>query len=572
MTSPTDVISMGMTGETAQVSNMQVVAARSLSAAIVASLVAMAVLHALNRNLGIDTSWFTNMMMGLGLGGAGSLLAHKVPHNAIGWIMLLAAGANATAGVAREWAVFVYIGGRDLPGAAFAAWWGSWPFVISLATLPLVLLLFPDGKLLSRRWMPAVWALVIFTILETGQIMFEPGPFTDDLPNLNNPFGVNWPGLAALGTIGRAGFPAIIVLSIAALAVRTRTADTETRQQLRWVFAGGTFLAIEVSIELLPWTGDHLAFAWTGPLALAVFLASLAVAVLRYRLWDLDLLIRMSIIYGALIAIVTAVYVAVVGIFGVLTDSELRIGPSLVAAAVGVGVFTMLRDRVQRGVERLLYGDRGDPHRALAKVGEKLDQADSADAVLDEVVEAVAHSLRLGGVALMVADSGEAARFGDLGLQTHSLPLMFRDSQVGELVVSPRRGSRMGSSEISTLTELARPVAAVVQAVAVGQELKRSRRALITAREEERRLVVRNLHDGLGPALAAVRMKLDSAAILIGSDTGAARAIIAQLAIDLRSTIVDIRRLVYDLQPPQLDEVGLLQAISDQARLFSGPL
>ena len=125
---------------------------------------------------------------------------------------------------------------------------------------------------------------------------------------------------------------------------------------------------------------------------------------------------------------------------------------------------------------------------------------------------------------------------------------------------------------MAILADLARPVAAVLHAVGVSEELQRSRHALVTAREAERRRVRRNLHDGLGPALAAVRMKLGSASILVDSDPERAKEVIDRLAIDIRSTIPDIRRLVYDLQPPERDEVGLLQALAEQARSFSGPL
>lgn len=543
-----------------------------LTGTIVVFLVAMTILYGSNRHLHLDTWWFGNTVLALGLGAYGWLLARKVPQNPIGWLMLAAALANSSMGLAREWAVAATLGGHALPGATLAGWWGTWPYVISLATLPAILLVFPDGRLPGPRWRAVAVLLGSSTVMGLVEVMFFPGPFSDDLPMLVNPVGSDWVGLTVLGVLGRAGLGICIIAAVASLVVRTRRADAETRQQLRWVVLGASVLGIEVFLEIVPWPGDHTFFSWAGPLAVALFLGCLAVAVLRFRLWDLKLLLRMSLVYGILIAIITAVYVAVVAGFGAMADEQVAIGPSLVAAALGAAVFAFLRDRVQRVVERAFYGDRSDPYRALSKLGRRLDQPVSADSVLDEVVDAVAQSLRLGRVALVIPDVGEVAVVGHAEGPSRSLPLVFRDSEVGELVVTARPGSRLGGSELTILADLARPVAAVVHAVSVGEELQRSRRELVTAREAERRRVRRDLHDGLGPALAAVRMKLDSASILIDSDPERARVVIDQLTIDIRSTIADIRRLVHDLQPPELDEVGLVQALADRARSFSGPL
>ncbi|MGB3410215.1 MAG: sensor histidine kinase [Microthrixaceae bacterium] len=543
-----------------------------VSGVVVLCVVAMTGLHLAAGNTGVDTGWPANLAMALGLGGVGSVLAHKVPRNPIGWLMVTAGLANGVMAVGREWAVFVTVRHPSLPGATLAAWFGSWPNIIALATLPLTLTLFPNGSLPSRRWRAVVWGLFGCMLMGVAEGMFTWGAFTEDLPTLTNPLGIRWSGLAVLGTIGRIGFVLTIAAALVSLAVKTRRADSVTRQQLRWVFFGASVLAAETVLEVLPWRGSDVFFVWTQPLALAVFLISIAVAVLRYRLWDLDLLIRMSLIYGVLIVLVTAVYVAVVGAFGQIADEQLQLGPSLIAAALGAAVFALLRDRVQRGVERIFYGDRGDPYRALSKLGERLDQPVPADSVLDEVVDAVAQSLRLGRVSLVVPGTGEVASVGDSDAPTSATALMFRDTQVGELIVAPRPGSRIRASEMRILSDLARPVAAVVHAVSVTDELQRSRRDLVTAREAERRKIRRNLHDGLGPALAAVRMKLDSAAMLLDTNPDAAKSVIDQLGADIRSTIADIRHLVYDLQPPKLDEIGLLESISEQARSFSGPL
>ncbi len=293
---------------------------------------------------------------------------------------------------------------------------------------------------------------------------------------------------------------------------------------------------------------------------------------LRYRLWDIDVLIELSLVYGVLSAVVTMVYLGLVALAGSLADSQIDIGSSLLAAAVAAAVFALLRYRVQRFIERLFYGHRRDPYRALSHLGARLDRPASADGVLDEVVEAVAQSLRLQHVAVTLVDGGVAASVGAPGVEVREVPLVFRDAEIGHLVVSPRAGERVGRSDLGVLTDLARPVAAVVQAVAAGEALQRSRQALVTTREEERRRLRRDLHDGLGPTLAGVKMKLDGARLLVDQDPDGAKDVLAQLTDEVHATIDDIRQLVHDLRPPVLDEVGLLAALAEQADAFTGPL
>lgn len=579
---------MDVFDESGQTKGWRIVSTWLLAVPIVACIIAIPILHLANSAAGVDTGLATTFTMALGLGATGLLLTQKVPGNPIGWLMVAAGTANAVMGLGREWAVFVATGGHDFPGAAIAAWFGTWPNVVSLATLPVVLILFPSGRLPSPKWRPVVGAVVILMVMGVAGEMFTAGPFTQELPDLVNPFGIDWSGIEFMGMVGQIGFMAAIVVALASLVVRTRQADRESRQQLRWVVLGSSILCLTTFVGLLPFRGGDAVLAWVSPLSLAIFLGTVAVAVLRYRLWDLDLLIRMSLVYGSLIAMVTAAYFAVVAGFGLLADEQLKVGPSLVAAAVGAAAFALLRDRVQRRVERLFYGDRGNPYRALSKLGERLDLPVPVDDILDEVVEDMADSLRLGRIALVDANGAELAVAGSTGgsgqhsglvadrsagsgqVTVHDL--MFRDTMVGRLVVTARPGTRLRGAELRILSDLARPVAAVVHAMSVTDELQRSRRELVTAREAERRKVRRNLHDGLGPALAAVRMKLDSAAMLLDTKPDAAKAVIDQLGADIRSTISEIRRLVYDLQPPELDEIGLLASISEQARSFSGPL
>jgi signal transduction histidine kinase len=540
---------------------------------LVVAVAAIATLHWLNRHAGVGTWWMGSVAIGVGLGGVGVVLARRLPSNPIGWLMVGAAVAQSTLGLGREWLVY---GGvtrpGSLPGIEWAGWLGTWPYAVSMAALPLVLIVFPGGHLPSRRWRSVVWVVASATAIGCVAQALMAGPFTEELPAFRNPIGIDLPFLVPVSILSQSVVMVALLAAIVSLVGRLRGASGELRQQLKWICFSGALLGLEVALELAP-VPYHLDFLeYVGPVLLAFFLASITMAVLRYRLWDIDTLISVSLVYGSLTLVLGGTYVAVVAATGRLRDHPIAIGPSLLAAAAVALVFAPLRDLLQRRLDRWLYADRSDPFRALSRLGDRLGGTAPDDPVLDEVVEAIAASLRLDGVAIVVPDEGTLAMTGTLRPGATDVSLGFRSSTVGVLVVSPRPSAPIGPRERSVLDTLAPPVAAVVHAVATSQALQRSRRALVTAREEERRRIRRDLHDGLGPALAAVQMKLDGARLLLDRDPDRARRVIDQLTAEIRTTISDIRRLVHDLQPPALAEIGLVPAVAEQADAFCGPV
>jgi signal transduction histidine kinase len=529
-------------------------------------------LHWLDRAAGIDTWWIGSIVIGVGLGGFGLLLVRRLPANPIGWLMLAGGLVQAVLGAAREWAVYASLTAPgSLPGASWAAWVGTWPFLVPIATLPLVLLLFPDGRLPTARWRVVPWAVAAAAVLGCGSEALRPGRFTPDL-TLRNPIGVHSPSLGGFTNAAQLVLTLAIVAAIASLVARTWGSSGELRQQLKWIAFAGSLLGVVLAAELLP-VPDPVglaAVAWVGPLLVVCFLAAVTMAVLRYRLWDIDLLISRSLVYGTVTLVLGAAYVGIVAASGRMRDHPVEIGSSLVAAALVAVAFAPLRDLLQRRLDRRLYGDRNDPYRALTRLGDRLGGRTERDSVLDEVVDAVGSSLHLGFVAIVVPEVGTVASTGALRTPAIELPLVFRTDVVGTLVVSHRAGASIGPRERAVLGSLVPPVAAVVHAVSVSLALQSSRYALVTLREQERRRVHRDLHDGLGPALAAVRMKVAGARLLIDGDPEGAKDVLGQLSDDIRSAIADLRRLVYDLQPPALEEIGLVSALAEQATAFTG--
>jgi signal transduction histidine kinase len=261
----------------------------------------------------------------------------------------------------------------------------------------------------------------------------------------------------------------------------------------------------------------------------------------------------------------------VVALLGGVLRDRASFAASLVAAGVVAVLLAPLRARLQRGVDRMLYGERRDPYAVMSQLGRRLEQA-APEQVLPALVEEVAATLKLPRVAIELSD-GAAATHGAGGGAPLVLPLTFQSRQVGLLTLSPR-GFReeFSRAERDLLDGVARQLGVAAYAVGLTADLQRSRERLVTAREEERRRLRRDLHDGLGPLLAGVSLQIGAARNLLRGDPGAAEVLLARLDGQTQGAVADVRRLVDDLRPPALDELGLVSAIREQAARFEGKL
>jgi signal transduction histidine kinase len=377
-------------------------------------------------------------------------------------------------------------------------------------------------------------------------------------------------------------FPPMLGVVLAAFGALARSwwrAPTRLeRAQLKWVLWGlGITLAALVAIPLFPAaTGGRAqsSVPVVSAAAWAVFPLSLAIAILRYRLWDVDLVIGRTLLYGALTACVVLIYVLVVGGLGALFSSSGSLVPSLVATGLVALLFQPLRERLQRAVNRLLYGERDEPYAVLSRLGQRLEATLAPDAVLPTIVVTVREALRLPYAAITLERDGArllAAEAGTPGEPLLRLPLLHQHEPIGELALGLRgAGEPFGAADRRLLDDLARQAGIAVHAVGLHAELQRARERLVAAREEERRRLRRDLHDGLGPALAAQTLKVGAARSLLRRDPEAADARLAELEGDLVAALADVRRLVYNLRPPALDELGLAAAIRQAAADHAG--
>lgn len=503
---------------------------------------------------------------------AGALIVQRLPRNRIGW--LLAAQGPVTAAVLYPDS-YLELGWdghqATLPGVSAVAAWSSnsWPLLfLGMATLGY---LFPTGRPVSpfwRRWQ--LTCLAAFPLIVVG------GWFTDE--PFEAPYGAvphpvsSVPGLTApLYLVAMPLLVGYLVGAALSARVRLRRSQGVERLQLLWFAWVALLIPAGLAACFLDNALNGTETALTvGAIALAGTLVPIAIgiAVLRHQLFDIELVVSKTLLYTGLAAAVSAVYVGLVLGLGSLISNE------GVAGFVGVLVVAVLvepvRSRLHRRVEHWVYGDRSDPYLALSRLGDRLQATVAPLEVLTTVCDTLAEALRLTyvGIALsgpdglrVVTDTGERT-----GRELRTLPLAHQGSSMGELTVE---GGQLSVSDERLLGALAQQAGVAVHAVRLSLDLQHSRSRLVAAQEEERRRLRRDLHDGLGPELASIVMRLDGARHMAEGDV---RDVLTDLLGQTRGAVTEIRRLVEGLRPPALDEVGLVGALRQQAHRLSGPV
>lgn len=504
----------------------------------------------------------------------GSLIATRLPGNPVGWFFLGIAVSLALGVPAFAYATYGLITNPgSLPAAGAMAWLLSWHFVpglfLLLSFLPLY---FPDGRLPSRRWRWVVRSSFFVAAVMTIYNALRPGEIKD--LGLINPLGVEAlrPAVTLLDTVTFVAIFVVFFVSAASLVVRYRRSGHQERQQIKWlayaVAAIPVWFLVNPPIEEI----SRLLFSVVENLLFAGIPVAVGIAVLKHRLYDIDLIINRTLVYGALTACVVALYVLVVGYLGAAFQTQDNLAVSLLATGLVAVLFQPLRDRLQRGVNRLMYGERDDPYAVISRLGERLESALAPDAVLTTLVETVREVLKLPYAAIALSRGGAyeiSATAGELVASPLRLPLRYGNEQVGELLLGLRAGEE-GFSEADRrlFGDLARQAGVAVHAVRLTADLQRSRERLVTAREEERRRLRRDLHDGLGAQLAGLNVQAGVLRRLIPHDPETADELVVELRNELRAAIGDIRRLVYDLRPPALDDLGLVAALERLAERY----
>lgn len=542
------------TGPTRRGTRRTALALGGLAVAEVAVAVGLAVGVGLSFADALASFVVTNALMGVTFALCGAILAWHRPRNVIGWLFVADALGHATTALGGPLLVLLHdthapLGLQRLVAtvATFA-----WPWSIGLF-LPLALLLFPDGRPLSPRWRPVIFAVVLTAPVFVLSLGSSPEPLVARAPVTGHLAGSAHPLLSVAAEVRNT---ALLALALATLMMRYRRAEEVQRRQLLWLLLA----TIAMFGFTLPWSyvaGTPVVVLFTIPM----IPVAVTIAIVRHRLLDIRLVVSRAVSWVLLSLGVVLAYGGLVAVLDQFVSAQF--GRSAVVTVIVALLVAPLLPRLQRLVDRAMYGDRGDPARVVSRVSHQM--ATDSGTGLEGVAIAVRDALRVPMVRVS-ADGDVLAATGEAGPDQGVVALTYGGASVGELAV----GLRPGEQELSTADRLvlelvALPLAVAVHAMRLSDELQASRQRIVSAQEEERRRLRRDLHDGLGPTLTGVALTADAAANLVATDAIRAGELLAMVAADTRGAIADVRRLIEDLRPSALDALGLFGALRQRA-------
>ncbi|MGZ5319576.1 MAG: histidine kinase [Actinomycetota bacterium] len=542
----------------------------------------------------------------------GYILAIRRPDNAVSWLMLAIGVALALSGFMTSYASYAIhggLGGADLGAVVEAV---DQPMWIPIVAIPVtfLLLLFPEGHLPSPRWRWFAWALGVSMTIAFVAILLSPGKMTESaFPDLQNPLGIEaLRPVLSVAIVSLLMFPIGVIGSLVSLVLRFRRSKGIERLQLRWLVTAAGTVAILYALALVlsfssSWGADDtprwlallqgIAVASFGLIPIAI-----GISVLRYHLFDIDLVINRTLLFGAMAVFISAVYVAIVVGVGTLVGSQASPLLSAAAAAIVALAFQPARRRAQRFADRLVYGQRATPYEVLSQFSERLGNAYANDELLPRMARALAEGtgaaradvwVHVGDLLRVEAEwpqDGDrpeplvASANSDASLTSTAMfePVRHQGELLGALSITKRSGESVTPNEEKLVRDLAsqaglvmRNVALTEQLMGTIEELRASRQRLVTAQDEGRRRIERNLHDGAQQQIVALTVKLRLLGQLLDRDAEQAKAMTADLQADATDALEQLRDLARGIYPPLLADRGLVAALEAQARKASVP-
>lgn len=494
----------------------------------------------------------------------GALVALGRPRNVLGWLMLSVALCFAGSALASS-----LIGaGLSTITAAWSVWFVDRASALIVPLTLAVLLLLPDGRMPSRAWgrtaglvLALQTAIVVAWSLTSGPAA-APDTELVGVDHLLNPVGVLPPATGDVVTALETLLQGLLLVAVPAVVWRLRRGSGEDRRRLASVLGAVLVFALLVVVgrQVWPAVADLL-----DVLGCALLAAALTSAVLRRRLPGVEVVIGHALVYSVLTVLVAGAYVLTVAALG-------RVGTGMPPAAVGVLAAVValallpLRTALQRAVHRAFYGDTADTATAIRNLSATAARSTTLDDLLDTVARTVRASMRASGVGVTVDGRSTASGpgLGPYGPVHHQV-LLVRGEPRGELTVTYPPGRRFGRRDRDLLQDFADHVGRVVESVLLADEVRSSREALVTAREEERLRLRRDLHDELGPTLAGLSMELAGLGEVIARDPAVATRRVAHLRESAGSALERVRSVSRGLRPVALDDLGLVGALDEVA-------
>jgi signal transduction histidine kinase len=574
------------------------------AAFLVAHVLLSAATGTLVENGAIDV-FFVVAVVGLGLvfSFSGWLIVSRQSGNTIGWLLMAIPLVFAIATATGDYATYALVTRpASVPFGRAAAWLDRWLIVPTFAAFIPLFLLFPDGRLPSRRWRPVLWLTIAAPTVTAVSFAVTPGRLTGAFANLErvrvtNPLGIDALAGTADALTQIAGIAVFLaaVLSAAAIVVRFRGSTGDLRQQIKWLaFVAVLFFAEFFALALLDpvlgegRTGDAVGNALFALMFLTLVLGiplACTVALLKHGLYELDIVVRKAVILGLLAAFITAVYAVIVGGIGAMVGARSNTGLSFLAAAVLAVAFAPARDRARRLADRLVYGKRATPYEVLAEFSSNVASAYATDDVLARMAQILAagtgaseaHVWLLVGRELRPAASwpeGGAAP-SPRPLEGSALPpfpgesafeVRHRDELLGALTVRMPPSDPINPTKAKLVADLAAQAGLVVRNVRLIEELRASRQRLVAAQDQERRRLERNIHDGAQQELVALSIKLGLAEKLVRGDPERTAGLLSDLKAEAVQALENLRDLARGIYPPLLADRGLPAALESQAR------
>jgi signal transduction histidine kinase len=537
----------------------------------------------------------------LTFGTMGLVIVARRPENPIGWLCAAAGLMMAMSMLASEYASTSVLSppGSPAPGAAVIAWIGSLMGAWIGVFVPLILL-FPDGRLPGRRWAVVLWTAGASIFLAVMALGLKPGPL-GSAPTIENPFGLA-AAAELLDSVLRLTSIALLVcavLAAAALLLRLRRARGDERQQFKWVaYAAGLWALVLVGSFVAPAEWNIVA-EFAHFLAVGGLLAAVALAILKYRLYDIDLVINRTLVYATLATLITALYGAIVVGLGALigTRGEPNLGLSLLATAVVAVVFQSLRERVQRLANRLVYGQRVSPYEVLSAFSRRMAGALSVDDVLPRMAEAAARGVGgpRGRVRVYVPGEADRAVAWPAESLTNSFDqtvlVLHQGVPVGEIAVAKSAGAALSSGETALLEDLAAQAGPALsnlrltlelqtrlaQLAQQTEELRASRQRIVDAQDAERRRLERDIHDGAQQNLVTIAVSARLAQQVLATNPERTSNLLDEIDAQVSDALETLRTLARGVFPALLVDRGLVAALrahlaksSSSARLEAG--
>lgn len=524
----------------------------------------------------------------LAIGVAGLAIARRKPENAVGWLYLAVwVGVGVLLALGSEYGYWATIAHPGAPGGTLVVWLGNWswvPIFGILLTWPF--LLFPDGHLPSPRWRPVAWASGIVTILWSIAFAMQNHDYTDAANrSVPNPYTIRSlvPFFDAAREVLALAFLLLVAASIVSLIVRFRRSRGDERQQVKWLILSATVFVVFLAIPVEHGSGG-LADDFLG-IFLALIPASVGIAILKYHLYDIDVVIKKTVVFTVVAFALTALYLGVIAIATVGTVSRVFVGIVLL-----VVTFNPVRRAARSLADRLVYGRRATSYDVLADFSEHMAETYATDDVLPRMAQILAGATGATRATVWLLVGGELRPAATTSVEEPIRAVVATGDELPEipedLVVEVRHhGELLGALSVTTppndpldparrrlVGDLASQAGLVLRNVRLIEELKASRQRLVAAQDEERRRLERNLHDGAQQQLVALSVKVRLAQQLATRDPERATAMLEDVQTDATDALENLRQLARGIYPPLLADKGLVVALEAQVRRAPVPV